>query len=426
MNGSSTAKTIPQMSLSATLWESVRTSASEIFAHKLRSTLTLVGIVLGTTSLVVMVSVIGGAAESIKAGFADLGFDGVMFAVPQRPEDRIERKKQGYSRGLRSSDVAVINEGKELIESAAPLAATRDRVRMNGRDFNVSIEGVTPEYGAIRGRGAATGRYFISSDVESNATVAVIGQQIAKDAFGAESPLGREILMRGTRFEIVGVIRSLGNGQVNDQEMQRDNRKIYVPITTLQKQFSGSTAVEAIIFKVPDEAALTHGETEAKALLKRAHRGITDFRVQNIGEEIVRVRKEVDVIIANWTIVLASIAGISLLVGGIGIFSLMQIAISERLFEIGLRKATGATDGAIFLQFLIESVSLSVVGGTMGVILGSGITVLAGQAFEDGLSISPLGLGLSAAFAIIIGLSAGIFPALRASRLTPVEAIRGA
>lgn len=416
----------PQMSLSATLWESVRTSASEIFAHKLRSTLTLVGIVLGTTSLVVMVSVIGGAAKSIKAGFADLGFDGVMFAVPQRPEDRIERKKQGYSRGLRSSDVAVINEGKELIESAAPLAATRDRVRMNGRDFNVSIEGVTPEYGAIRGRGAATGRYFISSDVESNATVAVIGQQIARDAFGAESPLGREILMRGTRFEIVGVIRSLGNGQVNDQEMERDNRKIYVPITTLQKQFSGSTAVEAIIFKVPDEAALTHGETEAKALLKRAHRGITDFKVQNIGEEIVKVRKEVDVIIANWTIVLASIAGISLLVGGIGIFSLMQIAISERLFEIGLRKATGATDGAIFLQFLIESVSLSVVGGTLGVILGSGITVLAGQAFEDGLSISPLGLGLSAAFAIIIGLSAGLFPALRASRLTPVEAIRGA
>ncbi len=426
MSHSPASPMTPQMSLSATLWEAVRTSASEIFAHKLRSTLTLVGIVLGTTSLVVMVSVIGGAAESIKAGFADLGFDGVMFAVPQRPEDRIERKKQGYSRGLRSSDVAVINEGKELIESAAPLAATRDRVRMNGRDFNVSIEGVTPEYGAIRGRGAATGRYFIASDVEGNATVAVIGQQIAKDAFGAESPLGREILMRGTRFEIVGVIRSLGNGQVNDQEMQRDNRKIYIPITTLQKQFSGTRAVEAIIFKVPDESALAHGETEAKALLKRAHRGITDFRVQNIGEEIVRVRKEVDVIIANWTIVLASIAGISLLVGGIGIFSLMQIAISERLFEIGLRKATGATDGAIFLQFLIESVSLSVVGGTLGVILGSGITVLAGQAFEDGLSISPLGLGLSAAFAIIIGLSAGLFPALRASRLTPVEAIRGA
>ena len=409
-----------------TFFEAVRTSASEIFAHKLRSTLTLVGIVLGTTSLVVMVSVIGGAAESVKAGFNDLGFDGVMFAVPSRPEDRMEQKKLGYSRGLRSSDVDVINAGKELVESAAPLASTRGRVRMNGRDFNVAIEGVTPEYGAIRGRGAASGRYFIAADVENATAVAVIGQKIAKEAFGLEDPVGRELLVRGSRFEIVGVIRSLGNGQVNDDEMERDNRKVYIPITTLQKQFVGSQAVEAIVFKVADERQLKHGETEAKALLRRAHRGIGDFRVQNIGEEIVRVRKEVDVIIANWTIVLASIAGISLLVGGIGIFSLMKIAISERMFEIGLRKATGATDGAIFVQFLVESVSLSVVGGALGVLLGSGITLLAGQAFEDGLRISPLGLALSATFAVVIGLSAGLFPALRASRLTPVDAIRGA
>ena len=174
-----------------TFFESIRTSVSEIFAHKLRSTLTLVGIVLGTTSLVVMVSVIGGAAESVKAGFNDLGFDGVMFAVPQRPEDVMEQKKQGYSRGLRSSDVDVINRGKELVTSAAPLAATKDRVRMNGRDFNVAIEGVTPEYGAIRGRGAASGRYLLDADVESTAAVAVIGQKIAKDAM--ESMAGYEV-----------------------------------------------------------------------------------------------------------------------------------------------------------------------------------------------------------------------------------------
>ena len=110
---------------------------------------------------------------------------------------------------------------------------------MNGRDFNVSIEGVTPEYGAIRGRGAAPGRYLISSDVESNAAVAVIGQKIAPTLSARRSPIGREILVRGARFQIVGVIRSLGNGQVNDDEMERDNRKIYIPITTLQKQFVG-------------------------------------------------------------------------------------------------------------------------------------------------------------------------------------------
>ena len=144
----------------------------------------------------------------------------------------------------------------------------------------------------------------------------------------------------------------------------------------------------------------------------------------NIGEEMLRVRKEVDKLIANWTVVLASIAGISLLVGGIGIFSVMQISISERVYEIGLRKSIGATDGAIFGQFLIESVSLSLVGGLLGSALGYGITLLAGQAFDDGLAVSPLGLLLAAGFAVVIGLSAGVYPALRAARLAPVDAIR--
>jgi putative ABC transport system permease protein len=160
--------------------------------------------------------------------------------------------------------------------------------------------------------------------------------------------------------------------------------------------------------------------------VRRGHRGISDFKVENIGQEILRVRKEVDKLIVNWNIVLASIAGISLLVGGIGIFSVMQISISERTYEIGLRKAMGATDPEIFGQFLVESVSLSLVGALLGASLGYGITLLAGQSFESGLSVSPLALLLAAAFAIGIGLGAGVYPALRASRLNPVEAIRGA
>jgi putative ABC transport system permease protein len=144
----------------------------------------------------------------------------------------------------------------------------------------------------------------------------------------------------------------------------------------------------------------------------------------NIGEEMLRIRKEVDNLLANWTVVLASIAGISLLVGGIGIFSVMQISISERVYEIGLRKSIGATDGAIFGQFLLESVSLSLVGGLAGSALGYGITMLASQAFEDGLTVSPVGLLMAAGFAILIGLTAGVYPALRASRLAPVDAIR--
>jgi putative ABC transport system permease protein len=406
------------------LLEAVRTSMAEILSHKLRSLLTLVGIILGTTSLVVMVSVIGGAAEGVKQGFEDLGFDGVMFVSARAPRERIEQKKQGYSRGLRTSDLATIDAGRELLQAAAPIVSSQELVRVNGRELKVNIDGITPAYGAIRNRGAKEGRFLVDQDVETRATVAVLGQTIKTQVYGNEDAVGRELTIRGVRFRVVGVIRTLGNQQVDDDDLRRDNAKIYVPLTTMQKYFTGTESVGAYVFKVADIEHLADGEKEAEALLRRSHRGIGDFKIENIGEEMVRIRKEVDKLIANWTVVLASIAGISLLVGGIGIFSVMQISISERVYEIGLRKSIGAPDGAIFGQFLIEAVSLSVVGGIIGAALGSAITVAAGQAFPDGLAISPMSLLLSAGFAVGIGLTAGVYPALRAARLAPVDALR--
>jgi putative ABC transport system permease protein len=405
--------------------EAVRTSLAEILSHKLRSLLTLIGIVLGTTAVVVMVSVIGGLAESVDKGLSDLGFDGVMFAVAQPPSDAIERKKQGYSRGLRTSDARVLEEDGELIAAVAPVVGLdAETVRVNGRTIRLKVEGVTPEWGRIRHRVPATGRYLVERDVAERATVAVLGSQLERDAFGSEPAVGRELLIRGVRFRIVGVLRPLGSQQVQNPETERDNSKIYVPITTAQKYFTGTRAVHAWALQVSDLERLAEAQREAKALLRRSHRGIEDFKIENIGEEILRVRREVDKLIANWNFVLGAIAAISLLVGGIGIFSVMQISISERVYEIGLRKAIGASDGEIFGQFLIESVSLSLVGGLLGSGLGYGITLLAGQAFEDGLAVSPLGLVLAAGFAILIGLTAGLWPALRASRLLPVDAIR--
>jgi putative ABC transport system permease protein len=406
------------------LGESIRTSVTEIRSHKLRSLLTLVGIILGTTSVVVMVSVIGGAAASVRKGISDLGFDGVMFVWTQPPKERIERKKQGYSRGLRSTDLRVIDEGKELLEGAAPILSLRETALVNGRQLQVNMEGITPAYAIVRNRAVEKGRYLVDRDIETVASVCVIGKRLAEDVFGTEEPLGREVAIRGVRFRIVGVMRSLGSNQVQDDEMAKDNSKVYVPLSTVQKHFVGGDTVHAYAFKVTDPETVTDGQKEAEALLRRSHRGISDFQMANIGEEMLRIRKEVDNLLANWTVVLASIAGISLLVGGIGIFSVMQISISERVYEIGLRKSIGATDGAIFGQFLLESVSLSLVGGLAGSALGYGITMLASQAFEDGLTVSPLGLLMAAGFAILIGLTAGVYPALRASRLAPVDAIR--
>jgi putative ABC transport system permease protein len=404
--------------------EAARTSAAEIWSHKLRSALTLVGIVLGTTALVVMVSVIGGLAVAVQNGLDDLGFDGVVFAVPRAATDRIEQKKQGYSRGMRAADGQVIDSGRETIDQAAPvLGLGNETVRMNGRTMKALVEAVTPEWGRIRNRVPLVGRYLVESDLETRATVAVLGQKIKQDVFGEEEALGREILIRGMRFRIVGVLKKFGNQQVNDGEMERDNSKIYIPLSTAQKYFVGTDTVHAWAFKA-DPEKMGDAQKEAEALMRRSHRGIGDFKIENIGQEILRVRKEVDKLIRNWNVVLASIAGISLLVGGIGIFSVMQISISERTYEIGLRKSIGATDPEIFGQFLIESVSLSLVGGLIGAALGYGITMMAAQAFPDGLSVSPFGLFLAAGFAIGIGLAAGVYPALRASRLTPVDALR--
>jgi putative ABC transport system permease protein len=406
--------------------EAIRTSITEILSHKLRSMLTLVGIVLGTTSLVVMVSVIGAVGIAVQKGLADLGFDGVLFVVSQPSTDSLE-KKRPYSRGLRASDLSTLESGAELIDGIAPVLASEDETAMlNGRRLKVKVEGITGAFGAVRNRTAEAGRFILPQDVEDVASVAVIGRELKDQVFGAEDAVGREIVVRGLRLKVVGVMRALGSNQVQDDEMKRDNSKVYIPLSTMKKHLTGVDQVAYYAFKVKDPSRLTDGEKEAKALLRRSHRGISDFRIMNIGEEILRIRREVDKLISNWTVVLASIAGISLLVGGIGIFSVMQISISERLYEIGLRKAIGATDGAVFGQFLIESVSLSLVGGLMGAALGYAITLVAGQAFEDGLSVSPLALLLAAAFAILIGLSAGVYPALRASRLAPVEAIRGA
>ena len=169
---------------------------------------------------------------------------------------------------------------------------------MNGRTMKAVVEGVTPAWGRIRNRVPETGRYLVESDVETRATVALLGQKIKKEVFGDEEALGREVLIRGVRFRIVGVLKQFGNRQVQDGEMERDNMKIYIPLTTAQKYFVGTDTVHAWAFKA-DPEKMADAQKEAEALMRRSHRGITDFKIENIGEEILRVRKEVDKLIAQ-------------------------------------------------------------------------------------------------------------------------------
>jgi len=200
---------------------------------------------------------------------------------------------------------------------------------------------------------------------------------------------------------------------------------VYVPWTVYRDMFGRANAISYMLAKATSPEKSIDAEDEATARFKQAHNNIGDTRINNIGKEMLKERAQIDVILGNWRIVFFSIAGVSLLIGGVGIFSVLKISISERLFEIGLRKSMGASDGAIFMQFLIESVTLSVVGAAIGLGLGIGVVGAIAQFFPAGLPVSAFGVVVSTGFAVAVGLFAGLYPSLTASRLTPVDALRG-
>ena len=239
--------------------------------------------------------------------------------------------------------------------------------------------------------------------------------------------MGQTISVGSRRFTVVGVGRKLGNMFVNDDDFIEEMEGLYLPLSTLRKFYTGEEGPIAILaVKGKDVERLGELSSEVEASLRIAHRGADDFRVQNIAEEILRARQQTGEQIRSWQIVMGAIAGISLVVGGIGLMSVLLISIGERLYEIGLRKALGATDFEIFLQFLAESVILSLIGGGLGVALGIGITLWAGAFFPFGLPLHGEGLAIALGTALILGILYGLYPALKASRLEPVEALRSA
>jgi putative ABC transport system permease protein len=255
----------------------------------------------------------------------------------------------------------------------------------------------------------------------------VLGYRLSRRLFGTEDAVGKTVAIGGRSFLVIGVGKKLGNTFVDDDEFIEEMEGVTVPLATLRKFYSGPDEPLAFLaVKTKDIDHLDALKAETVASLRIAHRGAQDFRVQNIAEQMLRERKAVTEVLMNWRIVLGSIAGISLIVGGIGLLSVLLISIGERLYEIGLRKALGATDTEIFVQFLSESIILSVIGGLVGAAGGILITKAASGFFPSGLPVRVSGLLLAIGIAVALGILYGIYPALKASRMEPVEAIRSA
>lgn len=404
--------------------EAVRTSYEEVKGHPLRSFFTLIGVILGTLALVVVMSVLDGIKAAVWQGVEDLGMDGVLVFTAKTPSDRVERAKAHLSRGLRAEDTQLFDES-ENVSVATPVGETRAVITNGSKTRRVTIYGIEPEFAEIRGRKVSAGRFLTERDIDGRLPVCVLGFRLKNQLFGAEEAIGRHVNVGGRRLTVVGIGTKFNMEFVNDDDMEKETGGLYIPWPVYRDMFGRANAMSYVLAKSSDPEKSLDAEVEATARFARAHNGIRDVRVDNVGKEILKERGNVEEILRNWRIVFFAIAGVSLLIGGVGIFSVLKISISERLFEIGLRKAIGATDSEIFLQFLIESVTLSVIGATVGLGGGIGLVKVIGGFFPAGLPVSTFGLTVASGFAISIGLFAGLYPSISASRLEPVEALRG-
>jgi putative ABC transport system permease protein len=403
--------------------ESVRTSYEEIKGHPLRSMFTLFGVILGTLALVVVMSVLDGVNNSVLKGINDLGLDGVVVASQREPVDPVEKAKAHLSRGMRVEDTKAFDEA-ENIREIAPVGETRAVVTAGNVTRRIDIYGITPTYADIRNRKTSVGRFVSERDVEASAPVTVIGFKLKQQLFGGEEAVGQKINIGGRRLTVIGVGQKFDMTFVDDDDMRKEMGGAYIPWTVYRDMFGRANSISYMLGKAVTPEKSVDAEDEATARFRQAHNGIRDTRIDNPGKEMLKERGQIEVILRNWRIVFFAIAGVSLLIGGVGIFSVLKISIGERLFEIGLRKSIGASDTEIFMQFLIESVTLSAAGATIGLLLGMGLVKLIGGFFPAGLPISSFGVLISTGFAVGVGLFAGLYPSLTAARLEPVEALR--
>ena len=421
---SDTALTRPRLAFG----EAIRTSFAEITSHLLRSSLTLIGVFLGSLAVVLMVSFSQGLKIMVWQGIRSLGYNGVMFVSARTPEVPLERKKATMSRGLGVRDVAALAEWGENYEGVAAMSLTQSVVRSLGQERKVWVFGVNPAYATVRNRGASAGRWIDGGDEIERRKVAVVGSDLATTLFGGDTPVGKQIRIGTQVFRIIGVGAQIGNTFANDGDdswTTREMEGVVIPLETFRAYLRGGEGIGVLMIKTAKTENLGAVRDETERLMRRAHHNVGDFEIENIASEILRAEAQIKDLLRSWSVILISLAGISLLVGGVGIYSVMKISLTERLFEIGLRKAIGAGEGTILLQFLIESSTLSALGGLLGCGVATVVCILAAPFFPTGLPVSPLGLALGIGFAVAIGVFAGFFPSWTASRLTPIDALRG-
>ena len=390
-----------------------------ILKNKMRAMLTMLGIVIGVAAVIVMVAVGYGARSRIHEQINSLGTNMIVITPGASTSGGVSQGAQAFA-NLTLADAEKIRGESQIVTAVSPVVIGRSQVIANGSNWRTAINGVDTDYQTIRDWQTDMGAFFGPDDVRAVRSVAVLGRTVARNIFGDGDPTGQEIQIGATRFKVAGVLAPKGqNATGNDAD-----DVILIPYTTASTRLTGRPRIPQILVSAPSEGDIAAAQDEIRTLLRESHRIASgdedDFTVRNQTELAATAESSTRVM----TILMAAIASISLLVGGIGIMNIMLVSVTERTREIGIRLAIGARGSDVLTQFLVESIVMGILGGVAGLALGITSAYVLAHFTGWETEISPLVMLVAVGFSGAVGVFFGYYPARKAAALNPIEALR--
>lgn len=401
--------------------KSIRISRNQLLSNKIRTILSLIGIIIGVSAVIIMVAIGNGAQKEVLNKIESMGTNLIVVNAGQVQKTSGRQQIRGTVTTLTIEDADILASECPAVSKATPVQTKMLLVKWGNLSSNTTITGTTSDYQTVRNFYIERGTFFTEEENKASVRYAVLGQTVVKNLFGKNDPIGETLRIGRVPFKIIGIMESKGtdlNGVDQDDQ-------IFIPVQTALRRVFNLTYINTINLQVLSSSEMDVAIKQISVVLRERHRldkfnKPDDFTVQNQVELLETQKETTD----TFTALIVSVASISLIVGGIGILAIMLIAIKERIKEIGLRMAVGATRKDILLQFIIEASILSVGGGVIGIFIGVFIAIVTSIATEWTLSISIPSIVYSFLFSLAIGLFFGVYPARKASMLDPIESLR--
>lgn len=392
---------------------------SALTANTMRSLLTMLGIIIGIAAVMVMVALGEGAQAQIEQQIASLGTN-IIIVYPGAVRQGGVSLGVGTGTRLTLDDVAKLEHNTSLVQGISPIVRIGAQAVGGIGNWSTQVYGVSLQYPAIRDWQLATGDFFTDTDVRAQTKVCVLGQTVAKNLYPNDDPIGQQIRLRNVPFKIIGVLTEKGQSATGTDQ----DDVILAPYTTVQNHMSGIRPIQQILCKGTGEAQMEAAQEEIRGLLRESHKmqegDDDDFTIRN-QTDIANTAAETTRVL---TILLASVAGVSLMVGGIGIMNIMLVSVTERTKEIGIRKALGATRSSITAQFLTESTVLCLIGGIIGIIIGIAFGNIVAIFMHAPVYIPYLWIVIGLLVCTFVGIVFGLYPAIKAAKMDPIDALR--